>query len=94
MESLKTWFQDWSDACEYARECFPDLSFFAPQEPYSAFVAIVLVCFMAWRINESLLRRALAAERRASLSALSTYAACGVDAKTETRQPLRQTLAA
>jgi hypothetical protein len=52
MESIKLWFQDWSDACEYANECVPDLSFLVPREPYSALASIALVCFLAWWWNE------------------------------------------
>ena len=35
MELIKHWFQDWSDACEYAKECVPDLSFVFREEPFS-----------------------------------------------------------
>ncbi len=52
MNSIGNWFQDWSDACEYAKECVPDLSFAAPQEPYSALVSIALGCFLMWAWNE------------------------------------------
>lgn len=52
MESIKLWFQDWSDACEYAKECVPDLSFVAPGEPFTALASIAAVCFLVWRWNE------------------------------------------
>ncbi len=52
LESLKLWFQDWSDACEYAKECGPDVGVFAPDEPYSALISIAVACFLAWWWNE------------------------------------------
>lgn len=52
MESIKNWFQDWSDACEYAKECAPDLSFVTPPEPFSALASIAAVCFLLWWWNE------------------------------------------
>jgi hypothetical protein len=67
MESVKQWFRDWSDACEYANECVPDLSFLAPREPYTALVGIAAVCFLIWRLNETRIarRRAGAASKSA-----------------------------
>ncbi|MGZ9409314.1 MAG: hypothetical protein ACXW3J_01650 [Methylocystis sp.] len=55
MESVKQWFQDWSDACEYAKECAPDFSFlksFAIGEPYTALISIAGVCWLVWAVNE------------------------------------------
>jgi VIT1/CCC1 family predicted Fe2+/Mn2+ transporter len=52
MDSIKQWFRDWSDACQYAKECVPDLSFLIPREPLSALVSIVVVCFILWWWNE------------------------------------------
>ncbi|KAF0123003.1 MAG: hypothetical protein FD148_2842 [Methylocystaceae bacterium] len=55
MESVKQWFQDWSDACEYAKECAPDFSFlksFAFGEPYTALFSIAGVCWLVWAVNE------------------------------------------
>jgi len=52
MESIKAWLQDWSEACEYAKECAPDLSFFIPHEPYTAFAGIAAACFLIWWWNE------------------------------------------
>jgi hypothetical protein len=52
MEGLRQWLQDWSDACEYANECVPDLSFLRPHEPFTALAAIGLVCFGIWLWNE------------------------------------------
>jgi hypothetical protein len=57
MESIKTWFQDWSDACEYAKECVPDMSFATPQEPYTALVSIAAACFLVWWWNERAIRK-------------------------------------
>ncbi len=58
MESIKNWFQDWSDACEYAKECAPDLSFLAPTEPYSALASIAAVCFLVWWWNDKKITQA------------------------------------
>ncbi len=60
MESVKQWFQDWSDACEYAKECAPDLSFlsgFRIGEPYLALLAVAGVCWLLWAVNERGIRR-------------------------------------
>jgi len=64
MESIKQWFQDWSDACEYANECAPDFSTFplGNGEPYTAIAAIAAVCFFVWAINERRLKGRRAAE--------------------------------
>jgi hypothetical protein len=69
-ESIRQYLQDWSDACEYAAECWPatpflnlnDLSF---REPYTALGAIALICCVVWALNErSLARLARQAARR------------------------------
>ena len=52
METIKNWFQDWSDACEYANECAPDLSFLTLAEPYAGLLWIAAGCFFIWAINE------------------------------------------
>ncbi len=52
METLKKWFQDWSDACEYANECAPDLSFLALSEPYTGLLWIAASCYFLWAMNE------------------------------------------
>jgi|GEM_PF-1392574 len=60
MESVKQWFQDWSDACEYAKECAPDFSFlssFAFGEPYTALFSIAAVCWLVWALNERAIKR-------------------------------------
>lgn len=54
MESIGNWFQDWSDACIYAKECAPDLSFL-PGEPFIALASIAAVCFFVWLRNEKAL---------------------------------------
>lgn len=59
MDSIKQYFQDWSDACEYAKECAPDLAFLkglSLGEPYTALAGIAALCFLAWAINERLIR--------------------------------------
>lgn len=52
MEAIKNWFQDWSDACEYAKECVPDFSFLILGEPYTALASIAALCFVVWAWNE------------------------------------------
>ncbi len=52
MVSISQWLQDWSDACEYAGECVPDLSPFSLPEPYSALLAVCALCFLLWWWNE------------------------------------------
>jgi hypothetical protein len=66
MESLSQWVREWGEACTYARECVPDLSFFLPSEPYSALAAIAGACFVAWRWNETRLRPLLLREAQAA----------------------------
>jgi hypothetical protein len=72
MESIKNWFQDWSDACEYAKECAPDMSFLA--EPYTALASIAAVCFLFWWWNERGVRAlpATQAEPSASVGELTS----------------------
>ena len=62
MKSLWQWVQDWGDACTYARECVPDLSFLVPNEPYSALASIAAVCFIVWWWNDGKIRRILLRE--------------------------------
>ena len=60
MEAVKQWFQDWSDACEYARECAPDFSFlssFTLGEPYTALLSVAAACWLLWALNERAIRR-------------------------------------
>jgi len=69
MESVKQWFQDWSDACEYAKECAPDLSFlsaFSIGEPYVALLAVAGACWLLWAVNERGIRRRAARLRAAA----------------------------
>ncbi len=62
MEPLWQWMREWGEACTYARECLPDLSFFVPSEPYSALATIAGVCFIVWRWNDTNIRRILLRE--------------------------------
>jgi hypothetical protein len=73
MEAIKHWLQDWSDACEYARECAPDLAAFpTPQgEPFTAIAAIAAIFFAVWAINE----HRLAGRRAPSRQSTETGAA-------------------
>ena len=62
MEPLWQWVREWGEACTYARECVPDLSFFVPNEPYSALATIAGACFIVWRWNDTKIRRILLRE--------------------------------
>ena len=57
LESVRQYLQDWSDACEYANECAPDLSFFGNGEPYTALFFIAAVCYVVWAVNEARIHR-------------------------------------
>ena len=58
MESIGNWLQDWSDACQYARECAPDFSSLPlpDGEPFTAFLAIGGLCYLLWARNERRIR--------------------------------------
>jgi hypothetical protein len=53
LESVRQYFQDWSEACEYANECAPDLSFLGNGEPFTALLFVAAVCYLAWAVNEA-----------------------------------------
>ncbi|MBM3578874.1 MAG: hypothetical protein FJX40_14785 [Alphaproteobacteria bacterium] len=75
MESVKQWFQDWSDACEYAKECAPDFSFlssFAFGEPYTALISLAVAFWLLWALNERAIRR-----KAALLQAMAARAGAG-----------------
>ena len=77
MESIRQWFQDWSDACEYAKECVPDFSFLsslAPGEPYTALLSILGACWLLWALNERSIRRSAALQRHGPRDAASAGA--------------------
>lgn len=57
LESVRQYLQDWSDACEYANECAPDLSFLGNGEPFTALLFIGAVCYLIWAINEARIHR-------------------------------------
>ncbi|MEF3366616.1 hypothetical protein V3H18_08735 [Methylocystis sp. 9N] len=60
MEAIKQWLQDWSDACEYAKECWPDFSTLPSiglGEPYTALLSVAGLCILIWAWNERALRR-------------------------------------
>ena len=62
MEPLWQWVREWGEACTYARECVPDLSFFVPNEPYSALASIAAVCFIVWWWNDTKIQQILLRE--------------------------------
>ncbi len=66
MELIKNWFQDWRDACEYAKECVPDFSFAVPHEPYSALASIAVACLILWGWNERTIAQSRKSEGRIS----------------------------
>lgn len=77
MESIRQWFQDWSDACEYAKECVPDFSFlssFVIGEPYTALLSILGACWLLWAFNERSIRRSAALRRQMTRAAASAGA--------------------
>ncbi len=77
MEAIRQWFQDWSDACEYAKECVPDFSFlssFALGEPYTALLSILGACWLLWALNERSIRRSAALRRQMAHVAASAGA--------------------
>ncbi len=57
LESVRQYLQDWSDACEYANECAPDLSFLGNGEPFTALLFIAAVCCLVYAVNESRIHR-------------------------------------
>lgn len=57
LESVRQYLQDWSDACEYANECAPDLSFLGNGEPFTALLFIAATCYLVWAVNEAGIRR-------------------------------------
>jgi len=57
LESVRQYFQDWSDACEYANECAPDLSFLGNGEPFTALLFVAAACYLAWAVNEARIQR-------------------------------------
>ncbi len=59
LESVRQYFQDWSDACEYANECAPDLSFLGNGEPFTALLFIAAACYLAYAVNEARISRRL-----------------------------------
>jgi hypothetical protein len=58
MDSIGNWLQNWSDACQYARECAPDFATFpVPDgEPFTALAAITGLCYLLWARNERRIR--------------------------------------
>lgn len=87
MESVRQWFQDWSDACEYAKECVPDFSFlssFVLGEPYTALLSIIGACWLLWALNERSIRRRAATQRQEARDA------AGADARDAALQAMKR----
>lgn len=90
MESVKQWFQDWSDACEYAKECAPDFSFlssFAIGEPYTALISIAGVCWLIWALNERAIKRKAAVLQARAVKAESRSGSLDAALREMTRAP-------
>jgi hypothetical protein len=97
MEPLWQWVREWGEACTYARECLPDLSFFIPNEPYSALACIAGVCFIAWRWNNTNIRRILLREAQVGMKVLpeiSTKELTAIVGKARTVPPTSENKAA
>jgi hypothetical protein len=93
MESVKQWFQDWSDACEYAKECAPDFSFlssFAFGEPYTALISIAGVCWLVWAFNERAIKRKAARLRARAVKAESCAESRDAALRDMTRAPVEE----
>ena len=52
LEAIRGWFQDWSDACEYANECMPDFSFIDAFHPNKWLQIITVLAFIILAVNE------------------------------------------
>lgn len=52
LEAIRNWFQDWSDACEYANECAPDFSFIYAFHPNECLQIITVLAFIFLAISE------------------------------------------
>ncbi len=63
LESVRQYLQNWSDACEYANECAPDLSVFGNGEPFTAILFIAAACYLTWSVNETRIMRRNLAQR-------------------------------
>jgi hypothetical protein len=92
LESVRQYFQDWSDACEYANECAPDLSILGNGEPFTALLFIAAVCYLAWAINEARIQRR--GQLRSAASAQPAPELNPVVAQTQQAKAAEQKLAA
>lgn len=70
LEPVRQYLQDWSDACEYANECAPDLSFFGNGEPFTALLFIAAASYLVYAFNEARIARRLEAGSTAAGSDL------------------------
>ncbi|PPD45036.1 MAG: hypothetical protein CTY15_05855 [Methylocystis sp.] len=74
LESIRQYFQNWSDACEYANECAPDLSFFGNGEPFTALLFVAAACYLAFAVNEARIMRRSLAQRSGLATAVAPEA--------------------
>lgn len=72
MDLIKHFFQDASNACAYANECAPDLSFLKPTEPFTALFAIAALCYLLWAWNERRIARRASPQTLEQLAASDT----------------------
>lgn len=56
--SVALYLQDWNDACVYARECWPDMSFIQVGEPWTFLAVLLITCYVVYRVNERNIDRA------------------------------------
>lgn len=93
LEPVRQYLQDWSDACEYANECAPDLSFLGNGEPFTALLFIAALCYLAWAVNEARIQRRGQA-RTAASSAQPAPELKPVVAQMQQAKPAQEKLAA
>lgn len=58
IDSVALYLKEWNEACVYARECWPENSFFHFSEPWSFLAVLALVCYIIWRANEQRVKNA------------------------------------
>lgn len=66
IEAIRNWFQDWSDACEYANECAPDFSFIETFQPNKWLQLITILSFICLAINEWRIKKSTMIVRKLS----------------------------
>lgn len=58
LEHVGIWYQDWVDACTYAKECNPDfIALITAFDPYSTVAFIIIVCYSLYSYNEKRIKQ-------------------------------------